>query len=135
VVLLLAAFLCGLCLLYYSVQNVFQTSMNSAYNIQWVYNLAVIKESKRWAKHNFITTEQFAKISIEYITPLYHPNLIIRILLFIATLLPFRDVGYSGAMFCRSARHSFISVALFTALDPSLRSKKCSSPIIILSRA
>jgi len=74
--------------------------MSSAYNIQWVYNLAVIKEAKRWSKHHFIATEQFAKISLEYITPLYHPNLIIRILLFIATLFAISGMsGILGAMF------------------------------------
>ncbi|HLZ16615.1 MAG TPA: hypothetical protein VKQ08_06225, partial [Cyclobacteriaceae bacterium] len=60
--------------------------MTSAYNARFVYYLAVIKETKRWAKHNFISTDQFAKISEEYKTPFYHPNLIIRTLLFVATL-------------------------------------------------
>jgi hypothetical protein len=59
--------------------------MKSAYNERWVNNLSVIKETKRWAEHHFITTEQFLKIKEEYKTPLYHPNFIIRILLFIAT--------------------------------------------------
>src|SRR6185369_10128347 len=74
--------------------------MSSAYNTQWVHNLSVIKEAKRWAKHHFITIEQFAKISEEFITPLYHPNLIIRILLFIATLFALSGMsGILGAMF------------------------------------
>ena len=74
--------------------------MNSAYNTQWVYNLAVIKETKRWSKHHFTTTEQFTRISEEYKTPFYHPNLIIRILLFIATLFALSGMsGILGAMF------------------------------------
>src|SRR6476660_3496574 len=70
--------------------------MNSAYHIPWIYNLAVTKEAKRWAKHKFIETEQFTRISEEYKTPLYHPNLIIRILLFVATL--FALSGMSGIL-------------------------------------
>jgi len=77
--------------------------MKSAYNTQWVYNLAVIKEMKRWTKHNFITTEQFTKIGEEYKTPLYHPNLIIRILLFVATLFALSGIsGILGLMFAQT---------------------------------
>ncbi|HEV8515418.1 MAG TPA: hypothetical protein VGQ59_19175 [Cyclobacteriaceae bacterium] len=77
--------------------------MSSAYNTQWVYNLAVIKETKSWAKHHFITTEQFAKISEEYKTPFYHPNLIIRILLFVATLFALSGIsGILGLMFAQT---------------------------------
>jgi hypothetical protein len=61
--------------------------MKCAYHQQWVYNLVVIKEAKRWAKHDFIQPDQLKKIQEAYSTPLYHPNLIIRILLLVATLL------------------------------------------------
>ncbi len=71
--------------------------MKSAYNHPWVYNLAVIKETKRWAKHNYITDDQFVKISEGYKVPFYHPNLIIRILLFVATLLALS--GVTGLFF------------------------------------
>lgn len=71
--------------------------MKSAYNHSWVYNLAVIKETKRWAKHNYITDAQFVKISEGYKVPFYHPNLIIRVLLFVATLLAIS--GVSGLFF------------------------------------
>jgi hypothetical protein len=71
--------------------------MKSAYNHLWVYNLAVIKETKRWAKHNYIADEQFVKISEGYKVPFYHPNLIIRILLFVATLLAIS--GVTGLFF------------------------------------
>jgi len=77
--------------------------MSNAYNTEWVYNLAVIKESKRWAKHHFIAPEQFVKISEEYKTPLYHPNLIIRILLFVATLFALSGIsGILGLMFAQT---------------------------------
>jgi hypothetical protein len=66
--------------------------MKSAYNHEWVYNLALIKEAKRWSKHKFISTEQFSTIAEAYKTPFYHPNMIIRILLFMATLLAISGV-------------------------------------------
>ncbi len=71
--------------------------MKSAYNRQWVYNLAVIKEAKRWAKHDFIQADQLNKIKEVYNTPFYHPNLIIRILLAVATLLAL--LGVTGLIF------------------------------------
>lgn len=71
--------------------------MTSAYNHQHVYNLNVIKEVKRWAKHNFVTADQLIPINEEYKTPFYHPNLIIRILLFVATLLALS--GVTGLFF------------------------------------
>lgn len=61
--------------------------MNSAYNETNVYNLAVIKETKRWFKSHFIEREQFAAIQEAYKTPFYHPNMMIRVILFVATLL------------------------------------------------
>lgn len=74
--------------------------MKSAYHQQWIYNLSVIKDAKRWLKHDFISKEQFDRISEEYKTPFYHPNLIIRVLLFIATLLAISGVtGLFGLMF------------------------------------
>lgn len=68
--------------------------MRSAYNETGLYNLAVLKESKRWMKQQFIDKEQYQKISEGYTSPFYHPNFIIRILLFIATL--FALCGVTG---------------------------------------
>jgi len=65
--------------------------MISAYNEVNVYNLAVIKEAKRWFKSHFITKEQSSAIAEAYKTPFYHPNMMIRVILFVATLL-----GLSG---------------------------------------
>lgn len=79
--------------------------MKSAYHQLWVYNLSVIKDAKRWLKHDFISQEQFDRISEEYKTPFYHPNLIIRVLLFIATLLAISGVtGLLGLMFADSGQ-------------------------------
>src|SRR4051812_248289 len=71
--------------------------MRTAYNETSIYNLAVVKETKRWYKHHFIDQQQFNAISEVYTTPLYHPNFIIRILLFVATL--FALAGVSGLFF------------------------------------
>jgi uncharacterized membrane protein YgcG len=71
--------------------------MKSAYNHEHVHNLNVIKETKRWAKHHFITTDQLTRINEVYKTPFYHPNLIIRILLFVAILLALS--GATGLFF------------------------------------
>ncbi len=79
--------------------------MKSAYHQPWVYNLSVIKDAKRWLKHDFISQEQFDRISGEYKTPFYHPNLIIRVLLFIATLLAISGVtGLLGLLFADSGQ-------------------------------
>ena len=65
--------------------------MRSAYNESWIYNLEVIKETKRWLKANLIDESQHNAISASYATRFYHPNLMIRILIFIASL-----IGLSG---------------------------------------
>ena len=71
--------------------------MNSAYNETSLYNLAVIKESKKWCKHGFIDNQQLEKIQEVYAVSLYHPNFIIRVLLFIATLFALSGVsGFFG---------------------------------------
>lgn len=77
--------------------------MKCAYHQQWVYNLVVIKEAKRWAKHDFIQPDQLKKIQEAYSTPLYHPNLIIRILLLVATLLALLGVTGLIALFLADA--------------------------------
>ena len=66
--------------------------MNSAYNKEWLYNLAVIKEAKRWMKQSLISADQLNSISAAYPCEFYHPNFLIRILLFVATLLALAGV-------------------------------------------
>ncbi|GAB1444513.1 hypothetical protein MASR2M41_01190 [Flammeovirgaceae bacterium] len=65
--------------------------MRSAYNIIWLYNLEVIKETKRWLKARFIEEAQFKTIVEAHPSSFYHPNFIIRIIIFAATL-----IGLSG---------------------------------------
>ncbi len=65
--------------------------MRSAYNETWLYNLALIKETKRWLKSKFIDEAQHKIIAEAHPSAFYHPNFIIRILIFVATL-----AGLSG---------------------------------------
>ncbi|HEU5290356.1 MAG TPA: hypothetical protein VFU05_06935 [Cyclobacteriaceae bacterium] len=66
--------------------------MNTAYNETGLYNLSVLKESKRWLKQHFIEANQFHKIKETYPSPFYHPNFLIRVLLFVAALLALSGV-------------------------------------------
>ena len=66
--------------------------MRSAYNEVWLYNLEVVKETKGWLKAKLIDEPEFKTISENYTTSFYHPNFVIRLLIFIATL-----IGLSGA--------------------------------------
>lgn len=68
--------------------------MKSAYNPEYIFSLQLIKQAKRWMKHGFITPGQFTTINDLYKTPLFHPNIAIRILLFIATIIA--TSGMSG---------------------------------------
>jgi hypothetical protein len=77
--------------------------MTSAYNSVWFYNLAVIKETKRWFKHGFITNQQLTAIHEVYPSGFYHPNFIIRILLFVAAILALSGItGLLGLMIADS---------------------------------
>jgi hypothetical protein len=58
-----------------------------AYNPTWLRNVGITKEAKAWSEHEIISADQYAMIKTSYPSNFYHPNLIIRILLFIATLV------------------------------------------------
>jgi hypothetical protein len=85
--------------------------MSSAYNETWVYNLAVIKEAKKWSKHGFIEKEQLTTIQQAYTVAFYHPIFTIRILLFIATLLASSGVTGFFALIIADAGKGSISLA------------------------
>jgi len=88
--------------------------MKSAYNETFIYNLAVIKETKRWYKHHLIEQRQFDAIAETYKTPLYHPNFIIRVLLFVATLLALGGVSGLFFLFVADAdEHSILTACIF----------------------
>jgi hypothetical protein len=62
-----------------------------AYNVQSLQNLLLLKEAKTWKKSGIISADQLDEIKKIYTCSFYHPNWIIRLLLFLATLL-----GLSG---------------------------------------
>jgi len=77
--------------------------MKHAYNEISLYNLAVIKESKRWCHQGLIEDTQLKNIEQEYRCEFYHPNIIIRILLFMATLFALSGVtGFFALLFGNS---------------------------------
>lgn len=61
--------------------------MKNAYNQNWLHNLTLVKEAKQWLNHKMISEDQFTAIKETYPSGFYHPNFVIRILLFIATLI------------------------------------------------
>lgn len=63
----------------------------SSYNLVWLKNLAIVKEAKVWGKSKLISTEQVNEIIKAHPCGFYHPNVIIRITLFIAA-----SIGVSG---------------------------------------
>ncbi|HQQ95620.1 MAG TPA: hypothetical protein PLX35_00080 [Cyclobacteriaceae bacterium] len=68
--------------------------MKSAYDTHQVHNLTVLRESRNWLEHHFIRKEQFEQIQQTFKCRLYHPNFLIRIILFVATALGL--VGVAG---------------------------------------
>lgn len=58
-----------------------------AYNKTALHNLHIIKEARAWAKKKIITSNQLSGISDAYPATLYHPNIVIRLLIFIASLI------------------------------------------------
>jgi hypothetical protein len=73
--------------------------MSIAYNETWLYNLDVVRHTKQWYKQNLISEEQFLSISGAYSCSFYSPNFIIRIILFVASILALAGVtGLLGLM-------------------------------------
>ena len=58
-----------------------------AFNETWLKNLNVVKTARQWRHSNLIDHEQFNSISSAYESKFYHPNFIVRLLLFIATMV------------------------------------------------
>jgi hypothetical protein len=83
--------------------------MKFVYDTTWLNNLHIVKEARRWQKHGWISKDQFDKISIEYSSSFYHPNLFIRILLFVATLIALSGLtGLLALMFIETG-HTVVS--------------------------
>ncbi len=89
--------------------------MNLAYNKEWIESLGVSRAAKRWLESRIISPEQYQSIKSEHTTPLYTPNLFVRIGLGIFTAICVSGfVGLFGLMFT-SGGDSAIS-ALFIAM-------------------
>ncbi len=84
--------------------------MRSAYNETWIQNLALVKEAKSLYKSNWITEPQNRSIAEVYASPVYHPNFLIRILLFIATLFGLSGVTGLFALMVIDTSESFIAI-------------------------
>jgi hypothetical protein len=85
--------------------------MTCAYNIEWLHNLEVVKEAKRWFKQSMIDAVQFASIGENYKSELYHPNFLIRILLFVASLLALSGITGLLALMIADADENVIFIA------------------------
>jgi hypothetical protein len=83
--------------------------MNNAYHATDLYNLAVTKETRRWYKQDLITKAQWDTIHQAYPSEFYHPNFIVRILLFVATLLALSGVTGISVLILDSSSESTLS--------------------------
>lgn len=91
--------------------------MKCAYTISDLFRLAAIKESKRWLKSGLIRENQFQNISNEYSTDLYHPNFLIRILLFAATILALSGItGFLGLIVADITEDAIFTACFFYGL-------------------
>jgi hypothetical protein len=61
--------------------------MKFAYNPEWLNNLHIVKEAKQWMVSGLISKEQLNAIVEKHPAQFYHPNIIIRILLLVATFV------------------------------------------------
>ncbi len=84
--------------------------MRSVYNEEWLHSLRVIKESKTWLKSKLISEAQFKGITEVYKAGFYHPNFVIRILIFIATLLGLSGVTGVLALIILDTNETVISI-------------------------
>jgi hypothetical protein len=74
--------------------------MSNAYNHTWLRHLHIIKGAKTWAEHELIAKDQLNAIREQHPVGFYHPNVFIRILLFIAALIGLGGVtGLLALMF------------------------------------
>lgn len=84
--------------------------MRNAYNAEWLRNLTLVKEAKTWSKSSFISSEEYSAIANAYPCNFYHPNLIIRILIFIASLLGLAGITGLFAIFFSDLKEDSIAV-------------------------
>lgn len=85
--------------------------MRTVYNTPELFNLHMVKEARHWHNEGFITAEQLTAIRAKYPSKLYHPNLAIRILLFVATFIAV--CGAAGLVFIMLDGNSQSGVGVF----------------------
>ena len=83
--------------------------MKIAYNETWLHHLQLAKEVRQWQKHNLISREQYNSIVVEYPSSFFHPNFIIRVLLFIASLIALSGATGLLALFFAEVLEQIIS--------------------------
>jgi len=84
--------------------------MKSAYHQTWLHNLQITKTAKHWLKHDLIGEQEFSAIKSAYVSGLYHPNFLIRILLFIAATIALGGVTGMLALFVGDSGQAVLSV-------------------------
>lgn len=87
--------------------------MKTAYNHAWLWNLEVLKKASSWAKQSIISKEQLDTIRTEYVSGFYHPNIIIRLLLMIATFIALSGVTGLLVLFVVETDESIIAFLSF----------------------
>lgn len=85
--------------------------MKIAYDTKELFNLHIVKEARHWCSEGFITKENLAAIQAKYPSKLYHPNLAIRVLLFVASFIAVSGAG--GLMFIMIDGASQAGVGIF----------------------
>jgi hypothetical protein len=86
--------------------------MKVVYDIGNLINLQTVKRATRWNKSGFINADQLAAIKSEYPSNLYHPNLMISILLFIATSIAISGVNGLFFVFVSEAPDAAIGILM-----------------------
>lgn len=90
--------------------------MKSAYDHTWLRNLEIVKDAKSWRNQKIISPEQFKSITEEYPSNFYHPNLMIRILLFIAAFIGMIGAIGLGALIFEGIIDSQVAACTFSIL-------------------
>src|SRR5688572_15891261 len=85
--------------------------MKSAYKAEWLHNLNITKEVKQWQKSKLISPDQVTAIQAEYPSSFFHPNMMIRILLFIASLIAILGIAGLFFLFFEDGGHDTFSSA------------------------
>ncbi len=100
------------------------------HNTQWLDSLHTSREAKRWHASDIISIDQYAAIKAKFLTPLYTPNLFIRMVLFFFTYIAlsgvygmaFMVVGLAGdrgiSIFCL-----VVGIISFVVLEALIKQK------------